>query len=93
MNVGTICACLPSLAAFYRHHRLKPSQVVALKSFSSKLSPYRLGRKIKNGRLETQILGSVQGDGKFLNSGDLTNITGSTDTTQMTEKQFGGVGY
>ena len=37
-------------------------------------------------RLETGILGSAQGEGRFLESGDLTNISGSTDTTQMTEK-------
>ena len=86
LNVGTICASLPFLPAFYQHHRLKPSQVAALKTITNKIKPFRFGRKMSDDRLETGILGSAQGEGKFLQSGDLTDITGSTDTTQLTEK-------
>ena len=86
LNVGTICASLPFLPAFYQHHRLKPSQVAALKTITNKIRPFRFGRKMSDDRLESGILGSVQGEGRFLKSGDLTNISGSTDTTQMTEK-------
>ena len=86
LNVGTICASLPFLPAFYQHHRLKPSQVAALRTITNKIKPFRFGRKMSDDRLETGILGSAQGEGRFLKSGDLTNISGSTDTTQMTEK-------
>ena len=86
LNVGTICASLPFLPAFYQHHRLKPSQVAALKTFTNRIRPLRFGRKVSSDRLETGILGSVQGEGRFLESGDLTNITGSTETSQFTEK-------
>lgn len=87
LNVGTICASLPFLPAFYQHHRLKPSQVAALKTITNRIKPFRFGRKMSGDRLETGILGSVQGEGKFLKSGDLTDITASTDTTtQLTEK-------
>ena len=80
LNIGTICASLPFLPAFYQHYRLKPSQVAALKTMTNKIKPFRSNRKISDDRLGTQILGSAQGEGKFLKSGDLTNITGSTDT-------------
>ena len=86
LNVGTICASLPFLPAFYQHHRLKPSQVAALKTITNKIKPFRSSRKMRHDRLETGILGSVQGEGEFLKSGDLTNITGSTNTTQLMEK-------
>lgn len=86
LNVGTICASLPFLPALYQHHRLKPSQVAALKTMTNRIKPFRIGRKISSDRLETGILGSVQGEGRFLKSGDLTNISGSTETTQWTEK-------
>ena len=86
LNVGTICASLPFLPAFYQHHHLKPSQVAALRTITNRIKPFRFGRKMSSDRLETGILGSVQGEGRFLKSGDLTNISGSTDTTQSTEK-------
>ena len=86
LNIGTICASLPFLPAFYQHHRLKPSQVAALKTITNKIRAFRSGRKTRDARLETGILGSVQGEGKFLQSGDLTNISGSTDMTDLTEK-------
>ena len=86
LNVGTICASLPFLPAFYHHHRLKPSQVAALKTITNKIKPFRSSRKMRDDRLETGLLGSAQGEGKFLKSGDLSNITGTTDTTQLTEK-------
>ncbi|KAL8685955.1 MAG: hypothetical protein Q9218_007442 [Villophora microphyllina] len=88
LNVGTICACLPSLAVFYRHHRLKPGQVATLKTFTNKLVPS--SRKSKQDRLETRILGSVKGDGNFLKSGDLTDINTSTDTTHVEGAQRQG---
>ena len=81
LNVGTICASLPFLPAFYQHHRLKPSQVAALKTITNKINPFRFERKMSDDRFETGILGSAQGEGRFLKSGDLTNITGSTDST------------
>ena len=86
LNVGTMCASLPVLPAFYQHHRLKPSQVAALKTFTNKINPFSSSRKTRGDRLETGILGSFQGEGKFLETGDLTNISGSTDTTQLAEK-------
>ncbi|MCJ1241563.1 hypothetical protein MMC14_009569 [Varicellaria rhodocarpa] len=83
LNVGTICACLPSLAAFYRHHRLKLSHVAVIKTITYRVNPFRLSRKARDHRLGTHILGSAQGEGKFLKSGDLSNITESSDTTQI----------
>ena len=41
---------------------------------------------MRDDRLETGLLGSAQGEGRFLKSGDLSNITGTTDTTQLMEK-------
>ncbi|KAL6718612.1 hypothetical protein ACLMJK_002846 [Lecanora helva] len=79
LNVGTICASLPSLAAFYRHHRLKPPQLAAVKNFSAKMNPFKASRKTDIGLLETSILGSVEGEGKFLKTGDLTNVSGTID--------------
>lgn len=85
--MGTICASLPFLPAFYQHHRLKPSQVAALKTITNRIAPLRFGRRTSGDRLETGILGSARGEGRFLKSGDLTDITASTDTTtQLTEK-------
>ena len=86
LNIGTICASLPFLPAFYQHHRLEPSPVAAFKTITNKFKPFRSSRNMRDDRLETGILGSVQGEGKFLESGDLTDITGSTNTTQLTEK-------
>ncbi|KAL9100424.1 MAG: hypothetical protein Q9163_004206 [Psora crenata] len=86
LNVGTICASLPFLPAFYHHHRLRPSQVAALKNATNKITPFRSTRKMRDDRLETDILGSIEGEGKFLKSGNLTNITGSDGTTQLTEE-------
>ena len=83
LNVGTICACLPSLAAFYRHHRLKPSHIAAIKTITYRVNPFRSSRKVRDHRLETHILGSAQGEGKFLKSGDLSNITDLSDTHQI----------
>ena len=87
LNVGTICASLPFLPAFYQHYHLKPSQVAALKTITNRINPFRSSRKMRDNLLENGILGSVQGEGKFLESGDLSNITGSTDTIQLTETQ------
>lgn len=81
LNIGTICASLPFLPGFYQHHRLKPSQVAALKTITNKVKPFRSSPKMSDNRLETGILESVQGVGKFLESRDLTNRTGSTNTT------------
>lgn len=86
LNIGTICASLPCLPAFYKHHRLKPSQVAALKTITNKIKPFSSSRKTSHNHLETGILGSVQGEGKFLKSGDLTNVTTSTSTTHLIEK-------
>lgn len=86
LSAGTICASLPFSPAFYQHHRLKPSQVAALKTITNKLKPFRSSRKVGVDHLETGLIGSVQGEGKFLKSGDLTDITGSTDTIQFTEQ-------
>ena len=86
LNVGTICASLPFLPAFCQHHRLKLSKVAALGTITNKIKTFRSSRKMRRGYLETGILGSVQGGGKFSKSGDLTNITKSSDTTQLTEK-------
>ena len=85
LNIGTVCASLPYLPAFYHPHRLKHSQVSALKTLTNKMNPFRSRRKTRDDRLETGILGSVQGEGKFLESGDLTDITGSTNRNQLTE--------
>lgn len=73
MNVGTICASLPFLPAFFQRHRLKPSHVTALRTFTNKIKPFRSSRKMRDDRLETGILGSAQGEGKFLESSDLTD--------------------
>ena len=86
LNIGTICACLPFLPSFYKHHRLKPSQVAALKTMTNKIIPFRSSSKTMHHRLETGILGPVQGEGKFLESSDLFNKSGSTNTTQQTEE-------
>lgn len=86
LNIGTICASLPFLPAFYQYHRLKPSQLAVLKTITNKIKHFRSSSKTRDNCLETGILGSVQGEGKFLESGDLTNITGSTNITQLTEE-------
>ncbi len=85
LNIGTVYASLPYLPAFYHHHRLKHFQVSALKTLTNKMNPFRLRRKMRDDRLETGILGSVQGEGKFLKSSDLNDISGSTNTIQLTE--------
>ena len=81
LNIGTICASLPFLPGFYQHYRLKPSQVAALKTLTNKIKSFRSSPKMRDDHLETGILGSVQGAGKFLESSDLTNRTGSTNMT------------
>lgn len=43
-------------------------------------------------RLETRILGTAKGDGKFLKAGDLTDVAASTETTQGGEEHHLGMG-
>ena len=86
LNVGTICASLPFLPAFYHHHHLKPSHVAAVRSITNRIRPFRSSRKMRDDHLETGILGSIQGEGKFLRNDELSDLTGSTTTTQLTEK-------
>ena len=86
LNVGTMCASLPFLPAFYQHHRLKPPQIAALKTFTNKIKPFSSRRNMRDDHLETGILSSFKGEGKFLETGDLTNISVSTDRTQLPEE-------
>ena len=81
INVGTICACLPHLATFYRHHFSKYDKVAAIKTFTSRINPFRLGKKSAEHRLGTHILGSARGEGKFLKSDDFSNATTLTTAT------------
>ncbi|KAL8652303.1 MAG: hypothetical protein Q9210_002761 [Variospora velana] len=90
LNIGTICASLPTLPAFYKHHRLKPAQLAALRTMTNKFRPFRSSRTARNDRLDTAILGSAKGEGKFLTSGDLTNITASTDVTRVPSENASG---
>ncbi|KAL8967267.1 MAG: hypothetical protein Q9197_005523 [Variospora fuerteventurae] len=90
LNIGTICASLPTLPAFYKHHRLKPAQVAALRTMTNKFRPFRSSRTARNDCLDTAILGSAKGEGKFLTSGDLTNITASTDVTRVPSENPSG---
>lgn len=84
LNVGTICASLPSLPALYKHHRLKPARMAAFRTITKKFKPFGSSRTLRDGdRLETGILGSMEGEGKFLASSDLDKITISTGETQI----------
>ena len=88
LNIGTICASLPTLPAFYKHHRLKPSQIVTLKSFINKLNPFGSDCTVENGHLEIAILDSIKEEGKFLVPGDSTIITLSTEATRVSSNGF-----
>ncbi|KAI4286715.1 MAG: hypothetical protein L6R35_004031 [Caloplaca aegaea] len=90
LNIGTICASLPTLPAFYKHHRLKPAQLAALRTMTNKFRPFRSSRTARNDCLDTAILGSAKGEGKFLTSGDLTKITASTDVTRVPSENASG---
>lgn len=81
LNIGTICASLPFLPAFYQYHRLKASQLAALQTITKKMKQFRSSSKTRDNRLAAGILGSVQGEGKFLESGDLTNWVDQYDST------------
>ena len=84
LNVGTICACLPYFATFYRHHRLTENQVTAIKQFTYKISPFKSSRRSKtsNHRLGTDILGSVEGEGKFLKTADFSVTVVSSNASE-----------
>ena len=84
-NIGMICAFFPSLPGFYLRHRLKPSQVVALKTVTNRVTPFQVKPKMTDDCLETGILELAQGEGKCLESSDMSNRTGSTNTARQTE--------
>ena len=73
LNVGTICGSLPYLAIFYRHHR---KQFTAIRNFTSRASPFK-NIRTDDRHLGTHILGSAQGEGKFLRSDDISNVPDS----------------
>ena len=58
-NIGIICAFFPFLPGFYQHYRLKHSQVVAIKTITNGIIPFRLSPKRREGggidRSETVI--------------------------------------
>ncbi len=84
MSFGVICGCMPYLASFFKRQHPK-SPGTSLKHFFSRLTTKLLKRSKQsstsrpfnrisshpptNAYLETHILGSVKGGGKFLESG------------------------
>ncbi|KAL8850687.1 MAG: hypothetical protein Q9221_004335 [Calogaya cf. arnoldii] len=58
--------------------------VAAFRTITNKFQPFGSRRMLRDeGRLETGILGSMEGDGKFLTSSDLSRITISADGTEI----------
>lgn len=86
--MGIICGCMPYLAGYFRRLHLKSIQIPLLKSITHRISSTfsrRFGHYKKSSTfnrmdshpknehyLETNILGSVQGKGRFLDSGNHT---------------------
>ncbi|KAI4240728.1 MAG: hypothetical protein L6R40_004973 [Gallowayella cf. fulva] len=83
LNIGTICASLPTLPAFYQHCRLKAPPLAAFQTFTNRFKTLGSSRTQKDHRLETGILESAQGEGKFLTAGDLINMTVSTEGSRV----------
>ena len=84
LSMGIICGCMPYLTSLFMSKHLKISRFPLLKRITSHISSTfskRFGRSKKSStftrideipgnefRLETRILGSVKGQGRFLDS-------------------------
>lgn len=79
LNVGIICSCIPHIACFFRQRRSATSYIRSLKKLRSKFwRNHGSGTEklndvespaLSNPRLRTEILGTIQGEGKFMETG------------------------
>ena len=60
---------------------------MALKTMTDRLNPFKSSRRTTDRRLGTHVLGSIQGEGKFLNTGDLTDVSASIDVAHLAKER------
>lgn len=87
MTVGIMCSCLPVTGPIFREYNLGSFSFAKLKPIMSFKNTFHRMKKqpAKDIRLETGILGSAIGDGKFLKTGDDSWNPCSSQTQQVTE--------
>lgn len=87
LSIAIICSCLPVTTPIFRKHNLGFLPFAKLKSTLSFQNNFhrKKNRSAKNDRLETSILGSALGDGRFLESDDLTLHKSSVRNEEMEE--------
>ena len=91
LSVGIICSCLPVTTPIFRKHNFG---LYPMAKMWSTLSFRNTFHRKKNGsakkvRLETGILGSAFGDGKFLKTEDLSFNTSSSQNEEIEETKDG----
>ena len=87
LSIAIICSCLPVTTPVFRKHNLVFLPLAKFKSTLSFQNSFhrRKNRSAKTVRLETSILGSALGDGKFLKSDDLSLHTSSFRNEEIGE--------
>lgn len=73
MTVGIICSCLPVTGPIFRKHNLESFPFAKLRStlsFKNTFHRIKDAQPAKDILLETGVLGSAFGDGKFLKAED-----------------------
>lgn len=86
--MGIICSCLPLMTPiFLKHHRpfAKLKSTLLLQNTFHRLK----NRPTRDVHLETGILGSAFGDGKFLRTEDLASHPTSSDVEEDAEPKIG----
>lgn len=88
---------MPHMVYFFRHHHKSLSYISSLEAFRSRVWRHRPSESEKfnlvdpalnNPRLNTDVLGTVQGEGRFMKTVDLDQITDS-DWTQDSAAEKG----
>lgn len=96
LNIGIICSCMPHIVYFSRHHNDSLNYITSLKALRSKIWRHRTPESEKyslvnpdssNPRLKTEILGTVQGEGRFMKTGDFAQTTVSDRTQDSAVKE------
>ena len=60
---------------------------MAIKTMTNRLNPFKSVRKTTDRRIGTHVLGSIQGEGKFLNPGDLTDVTATIEVAHFAKER------
>ena len=103
LSLGVICGCMPYLAGFFKRQRPKMPQLSSMRGilsyitsvFTSRSRHHRSSSKSseliapsdKDPYLETHILGSVKGGGKFVQSGVYPQKAWLDETTESRRGQ------